>query len=256
VNPADAPIMIIALTSDKFAAVGTVRCRIDHSRAEAFADRWSRTGAGRRQFGSGGADQCKPDSVERVWVGIGECSRGDRGAKRQRGEGEPVEFRRKLAVSANDQLMKRRIFAPHRFLQQWPAGTAVERRRRRGLGSNHPLHGARDGKRAALLIILSAARRHIITTVDAIKAALPQLHASIDPTIEMSIGLDQTQTIRASVSDIERTLLISVALVVLSCSCFCGNSRHVDPAHRRTHSIIGTLAAMYLFGYSIDHTSR
>ena len=80
-----------------------------------------------------------------------------------------------------------------------------------------------NGKPAALLIIFRQPGANIITTVDSIKAALPQLHASIDPGIELTIGLDQTQTIRASVADIEMTLLISVALVVLVGSCSCGN---------------------------------
>ena len=75
--------------------------------------------------------------------------------------------------------------------------------------------GLTNGKQAALLIIFRQPGANIISTVDGIKQTLPQLHASIDPTIVMSIGLDQTQTIRASVSDIERTLLISVVLVVL-----------------------------------------
>jgi len=82
------------------------------------------------------------------------------------------------------------------------------------------------------------------------------LHASIDPTIEMSIGLDQTQTIRASVSDIERTLLISVALVVLVVFVFLREFRAtLIPLIAVPTSIIGTLAAMYLLGYSIDNLS-
>ncbi len=84
--------------------------------------------------------------------------------------------------------------------------------------------GIANGKRAALLIIFRQPGANIITTVDAIKAALPQLHASIDPTIEMTIALDQTQTIRASVKDIERTLVISIVLSSWSFSCSCGNS--------------------------------
>ncbi len=82
------------------------------------------------------------------------------------------------------------------------------------------------------------------------------MHASIDPTILMSIGLDQTQTIRASVADIERTLLISVALVVLVVFLFLREYRAtLIPLVAVPASIIGTLAAMYVFGYSIDNLS-
>jgi multidrug efflux pump len=92
--------------------------------------------------------------------------------------------------------------------------------------------------------------------VDAIKAALPQLAASIDPAIIMSIGLDQTQTIRASVSDIERTLLLSVALVVLVVFLFLREPRAtLIPFVAVPASIIGTFAIMYLFGYSVDNLS-
>ena len=116
--------------------------------------------------------------------------------------------------------------------------------------------GLANGKRAALLIIFRQPGANIITTVDSIKAALPQLHASIDPSIEMSIGLDQTQTIRASVSDIERTLLISVGLVVLVVFVFLREFRAtLIPLVAVPTSIIGTMAAMYLFGYSIDNLS-
>ena len=65
------------------------------------------------------------------------------------------------------------------------------------------------------MIIFRQPGANIITTVDAIKAALPQLKASISRSIEMTIALDQTVTIRASVSDVERTLMISIGLVVL-----------------------------------------
>ncbi len=116
--------------------------------------------------------------------------------------------------------------------------------------------GLANGRRAALLVIFRQPGANIISTVDAIKAALPQLHASINPTIIMSIGLDQTQTIRASVADIERTLLISVALVVLVVFLFLREYRAtLIPLIAVPASIIGTLAAMYVFGYSIDNLS-
>jgi multidrug efflux pump len=116
--------------------------------------------------------------------------------------------------------------------------------------------GLANGRKAALLIIFRQPGANIISTVDAIKKALPQLHASIDPAIIMSIGLDQTQTIRASVADIERTLVISVVLVVLVVFLFLREYRAtLIPLIAVPTSIIGTLAAMYLFGYSIDNLS-
>ncbi len=85
---------------------------------------------------------------------------------------------------------------------------------------------------------------------------MPQLHASIDPSIEMTIALDQTQTIRASVKDIERTLIISIVLVVLVVFLFLREFRStLIPLVAVPTSIIGTLGVMYLCGYSIDNLS-
>ena len=116
--------------------------------------------------------------------------------------------------------------------------------------------GLANGRTAALLIIFRQPGANIITTVDSIKKALPQLHAAIDPSIIMSIGLDQTQTIRASVADIERTLVLSVLLVVLVVFVFLREWRAtLIPLVAVPTSIIATLGAMYLLGYSIDNLS-
>jgi multidrug efflux pump len=116
--------------------------------------------------------------------------------------------------------------------------------------------GLANAKPAALIIIFRQPGANIISTVDGIKAALPQLHASINPAIDLTIALDQTQTIRASVSDIERTLLISVVLVVLVVFLFLREWHStLIPMVAVPVSIVGTFAAMYLLGYSIDNLS-
>jgi multidrug efflux pump len=112
------------------------------------------------------------------------------------------------------------------------------------------------GKRAALLIIFRQPGANIIDTVDGIKAALPQLHASIDPSIDLLITLDQTVTIRASVKTVERTLVISVVLVILVVFVFLRDWRAtLIPSVAVPVSIVGTCGAMYLFGFSIDNLS-
>jgi multidrug efflux pump len=116
--------------------------------------------------------------------------------------------------------------------------------------------GLANGKPAALIIIFRQPGANIISTVDGINAALPLLHASINPGIALTVALDQTSTIRASVKDIERTLLISVALVVLVVFLFLRELRSTFiPLVAVPVSIIGTLGVMYLLGYSIDNLS-
>ncbi len=116
--------------------------------------------------------------------------------------------------------------------------------------------GLANGKRAALLIIFRQPGANIIDTVDGIKAALPQLHAAINPAIDMTVTLDQTITIRASVKDVERTLMISVSLVVLVVFLFLRNPRATFiPSIAVPVSLIGTCGIMYLLGYSIDNLS-
>ena len=96
----------------------------------------------------------------------------------------------------------------------------------------------------------------MIAGIAAGRVALPLLHASINPGIALTVALDQTSTIRASVKDIERTLLISVALVVLVVFLFLRELRSTFiPLVAVPVSIIGTLGVMYLLGYSIDNLS-
>ena len=113
-----------------------------------------------------------------------------------------------------------------------------------------------QGKPAATIIIFRQPGANIIDTVDGIKAALPQLKASISDAITLTIALDQTATIRASVKDVERSLIISVILVILVVFLFLREVRAtVIPSVAVPVSLIGTLGVMYLLGYSVDNFS-
>jgi multidrug efflux pump len=116
--------------------------------------------------------------------------------------------------------------------------------------------GYMDGKRAVMLIVFRQPGANIIDTVDRIHAQLPYLKASIPQGIDVTVVLDRTTTIRASVKDVERTLAISVALVIFVVFIFLRNGRAtLIPAVSVPVSLIGTFAVMYLFGYSIDNLS-
>ena len=116
--------------------------------------------------------------------------------------------------------------------------------------------GYLNGKRAITIIIFRQPGANIIDTVDRIRAQLPSIQASIPLGIDTTIVLDRTTTIRASVSDVERTLLISIGLVIVVVFVFLRNGRAtLIPGVAVPVSLIGTFAVMYLFGYSLDNLS-
>ena len=116
--------------------------------------------------------------------------------------------------------------------------------------------GYLNGKPAIPLVIFRQPGANIIETVDRVKAALPSLKASIPAAINMQIVLDRTQTIRASVFEVERTLVIAILLVVLVVFLFLRNGRAtLIPAVVVPASLIGTFGVMYLCGYSLDNLS-
>jgi multidrug efflux pump len=116
--------------------------------------------------------------------------------------------------------------------------------------------GYLNGKRAVVLIVFRQPNANIIDTVDRVYAQLPSLKASIPKGIETTVVMDRTTTIRASVNNVERTLLISVGLVILVVFVFLRSPRAtLIPAVAVPTSLIGTFAVMYLCGYSIDNLS-
>ncbi|HXW83454.1 MAG TPA: efflux RND transporter permease subunit, partial [Candidatus Binataceae bacterium] len=116
--------------------------------------------------------------------------------------------------------------------------------------------GIVDGGWGIFLIISRQPGANIIDTVDRLYAAIPQLKASISPAIHSSIVMDRTTTIRASVHDVEFTLLLSIALVIMVVFVFLRNVRAtMIPGLAVPLSLIGTFGVMYLFGYSVDNLS-
>ena len=116
--------------------------------------------------------------------------------------------------------------------------------------------GYLNGKRSVTLVIFREPGANIINTVDRIYAQIPSVKASIPKGIDVTVVMDRTTTIRASVHDVERTLMISIALVILVVFLFLRNPRAtLIPAVAVPASLIGTFAVMYLFGYTIDNLS-
>jgi multidrug efflux pump len=116
--------------------------------------------------------------------------------------------------------------------------------------------GITNGKPSVLVVISREPGANIIATVDRVREALPQLKASIPAAIDLTVVLDQTTTIRASVHDVEQTLLISIGLVIIVVFIFLRNVRATFiPSVVVPVSLIGTFGVMYLCGYSLDNLS-
>jgi hydrophobe/amphiphile efflux-1 (HAE1) family protein len=257
VNPADAPIMIVALTSDKLppSALYDAASTILEQRLSQIP------GVGQVLVGGSSAPAVRinvnPTQLSGYGIGLETVRSAVVAQTANEAKGSISSADGRWSIGANDQLTKAKDYAP--IIVSYSNGQPVtlsQVAKVRDSVQTVLSVGLANGRKAALLIIFRQPGANIITTVDSIKAALPQLAASIDPAIIMSIGLDQTQTIRASVADIERTLLISVALVVLVVFLFLREYRAtLIPLIAVPTSIIGTFSAMYLFGYSIDNLS-
>ena len=257
VNPADAPIMLIALTSDKVppSALYDAASTILQQRLSQI------NGVGQVLVGGSSAPAVRINMSPNQLNGYGlqlEDVRATVAAQTvNQAKGYIANGDRRLNITANDQLLKARDYAP--LIVSYRGGAPVRLSDVATVSDSvQTLRslGLANGKPSALLIIFRQPGANIITTVDAIRATLPQLHASIDPSIEMTVALDQTRTIRASVADIERTLVISIFLVVAVVFLFLRDFRStLIPFVAVPTSIIGTLAVMYLCGYSIDNLS-
>ncbi len=257
VNPADAPIMIIALTSPALPPSA-----LYDAASTILLQKLSQVpGVGQVIVGGSSAPAVRIDVNPTQLNGYGLQLEDVRTAVAAQtvneAKGSLANSKHAWSITANDQLMTAADYrpiivsyrngAPVRISDVASATDSVQTVRSLGLA---------NGKPAALLIIFRQPGANIISTVDGIKAALPQLHASINPGIELTIALDQTATIRASVKNVEGTLLISIGLVVLVVFLFLREWRAtLIPVVAVPVSIIGTLGVMYLFGYSIDNLS-
>ena len=116
--------------------------------------------------------------------------------------------------------------------------------------------GLANGKPGVLIIVFRQPGANIIETVDRVRALMPFLQSSISPAIDLSIAMDRTVTVRASVKDIETTLIISVILVILVVFAFLRTVRAtIIPSIAVPLSLVGTFGGMYLLGYSLDNLS-
>ncbi len=161
------------------------------------------------------------------------------------------------AVYANDQLIKAQPY--NNVIIGYRNGAPI---RIRDIGravagpQNRELGASTNGKRSVLLLIFKQPNANVIATADGVKARLPMLRQNIPPDISLNVVSDRTLTIRASVNDVEFTLLLSVALVVMVIFLFLRNVwATIIPSVTIPVALVGTLGVMYLCGFSLDNLS-
>ena len=257
VNPADAPIMILALTSDIYD-----RGKLYDAASTIIQQRLLQIqGVGQVNVGGGALPAVRvdvnPTQLNSFGLGLEDVRAMLSRQNANLAKGQLADDHTTADILANDQLLKAENYRP--LIVSYNKGAAVrlsDVAQVQDSVENIRAAGFLNGKPSIPLIISRQPGANIIETVDRIKAALPSLRASIPSAINLDVVLDRTTTIRASVSAIENTLLIAIALVILVVFLFLRSPRAtLIPGVVVPVSLIGTFGVMYLFGYSVDNLS-
>jgi multidrug efflux pump len=257
VNPADAPIFQIALTSKVL-----TRGQMYDAASTIMAQKISQIKGVGQVFTYGSSlpsvrVELNPMTLNKYGIGLEDVRSILNTANANVPKGHFSDGLRVWEVGSSDQIFKAKDYNPLivayrngsavRISDVGEAVDAVEDLRNAGYANGRP---------SVVVTVNRQPGANIIDTVDHIREALPQLKAAIPQTIDLTVTQDQTMTIRASVHDVEITLLISIALVIFVVFVFLRNVRTtLIPSVAVPVSLIGTFGAMYLFGYSIDNLS-
>jgi len=257
VNPADAPIMIIGLTSSKF-DTGKL-----YDEASTIMEQKLSQIQGVGQVLVGGASlpsvrvEVNPTQLNSYGLSLSSLQSVLSTQNADIAKGQITYGGTTADIIANDQISKAEDYKP--IIIGYHNGTAVRLEdvaTVKDSVQNVRSAGYLNGIPSVTVIIFRQPGANIIQTVNNIRNQLPFLKASIPQGIDTTIVLDRTTTIRASVSDVERTLVISVGLVILVVFVFLRNGRAtIIPSIAVPVSLIGTFAVMFLFGFSIDNLS-
>ena len=257
VNPADAPIIILSMTSDVIPLP-----KIYDAANSILAQKLAQVSGVGQVFVGGGANpavraELNPMLLNKLGVSTQQVATALSAANANKPKGEFIGPVNAWTIDANDQLLKA---SQYRSLIVSGTQSNVVR-----LGDVADVQdsvedirnaGISNGRRAVLLVIFRQPGANIISTVDNVRALIPELQSSISPAINVSVVMDRTLTVRASVRDIEITLVISVFLVVMVVFVFLRNVRAtLIPSIAVPLSLVGTFGVMYLLGYSLDNLS-
>jgi multidrug efflux pump len=257
VNPADAPIMILSLTSNIIQ-----RARMYDIGSSILQQKLAQVEGVGQVFVGGGAlpavrVDVNPTALYNNGLGLEDVRAALATANANRPKGELANGERAYALSTTDQLLKAEEYRP--LIIHYSNGAAVRLSDIATVTDSVEdirTGGLSNGKPAVLIIVFRQPGANIIQTVDRVRALLPQLQASIPPTITLAVAIDATRTIRTSVRDVQITMGVSIALVILVVFIFLRNVRSTFiPSVAVPVSLIGTFGAMYLLDYSIDNLS-
>src|SRR6201996_9309241 len=257
VNPADAPIAILAMTSATL-----TRGQIYDAASTVVQQALSQID-GIGQVAISGSSlpavrvELNPLALFKYGIGLEDVRAALASANAHSPKGAIEEDDRRFQIYTNDQanhaadyrplIVAYRDGSPVRLTDVGEVRDSVENLRNQGLSNGNP---------AVLVFLYKQPGANIIDTVDRVKAILPQLQASIPSAINVALTLDRTITIRTSLHDVERTLIIAIILVVLVVFAFLRNLRAtLIPSVAVPVSLIGTFGVMYLLGYSLDNLS-
>jgi multidrug efflux pump len=257
VNPADAPIMILALTSD------TMTQGQMYDAASTILQQKLSQIQGVGQVSVGGSSlpavrvELNPMALNKYDVSLEDVRNALNGTNANRPKGFVEDSDKQWQIYTDDQSSKAAQYlplviayrngAPVQLSSVAEVTDSVEDLRNAGMA---------NGKPSVLLILNQQPNANIIETVDRVRAILPQLQASLPSAIDMKIALDRTTTIRAALHDVERTLITSIALVIMVVFVFLRNTRaSLIPSVAVPISLLGTFGIMYLCGYSLDNFS-
>jgi multidrug efflux pump len=256
-NPADAPILILSMTSDIYNP-GEL---YDYG-SNILAQKISQVeGVGQVNVFGGALPavrvEVNPEILNNLGMGFADIRNVLTSANANRPKGNIMNDRTAWSISASDQIFKADDYkpliiaykngAPIRVSDVATVLDSVENTRTAGYANNKP---------AVMLSISRQPGANIIETVDRIRGLLPMLSASIPPSVDLKVVIDRTTTIRASVKEVGRSLFISVGLVILVVFVFLRSPRAtLIPSVAVPVSLIGSFCFMYLLGYSIDNLS-
>ncbi|MGH8461481.1 MAG: multidrug efflux RND transporter permease subunit [Stenotrophobium sp.] len=257
VNPADAPIMILALTSPAL-----TQGQLYDAASTILSQKLSQVqGIGEVRVGGSSLPavrvELNPTALNKYGIGLDQVRSTIAATNANRPKGAVEDGAIHWQIYTNDQAHKAVEYQS--LILGYQNGSAVRMSdvaEVRDSVEDLRNVGLANGRPSVLVILYRQPGANIIQTVDRVMALLPELRASIPGSIDLSVAMERTSTIRASLHDVERTLVISVMLVILVVFAFLRNVRStLIPMVAVPVSLIGTFAVMYLCGYSLDNLS-
>jgi multidrug efflux pump len=268
-NPAEAPILILTLTSDVIS-----KAQMYDLADSILAQKMAQIQGVGQVFVGGSSSpavrvELNPMQLANNDIGLEAVRTALVGANANRPKGAFQDAEHRWAINDNDQIFDAKNFAPIiagynkqtgapvRISDLGTIDDSVSNILTAGVAGINPIKGTSgELKDAILLVVFKIPGANVISTVDNVMAEMPHLQASIPPTIKINVAVDRTVTIRSSVRDVEFSLIISVVLVVLVVFLFLREIwATIIPSVAVPLSLVGTFGVMYMAGYTIDNLS-